>query len=62
MSKIGEELRLRRILAGVDQWRVAALVGITNVQLSLIEHSRRQPSPELVDKIRNAIEILKERG
>lgn len=61
MAIIGEELRLRRVLANLLQWRVAQLVGISPVQLSLIERGRRQPSPELIEKICQAIEILKER-
>jgi transcriptional regulator with XRE-family HTH domain len=61
MTPVGEELKLYRVLARLLQWRVAALAGISQTQLSLIERGRRQPSPELAERIRNAIEILKGR-
>jgi transcriptional regulator with XRE-family HTH domain len=58
MVTIGEELRFRRLLTGLKQFQVAAAVGITQAALCQFEMERRQPSAEMVERIRQAIEKL----
>lgn len=51
----GMELKIARIRAGLKQYELAQLVGISQNRLSLIELDRRQPSPELLERIREAL-------
>jgi len=56
MSTIdGLELRISRIRAGLRQYELAARVGITQTKLSEIECGRLQPSPELIERIIEAM-------
>ncbi len=50
------ELKLKRIKGGLRQHQVAAAVGIAPCRLSEIEIGRRKPSPELLERILEAIE------
>jgi transcriptional regulator with XRE-family HTH domain len=51
------ELKLLRIRRGLRQYQVAAKVGIAPCRLSEIETGRREPSPELLERIIRAIEV-----
>lgn len=59
---IGEELRLRRMLSRLKQYQVAQAVGIPQATLCQFERGKRIPSPELAEKICQAIEQLVSRG
>lgn len=50
--KAGINLKIARIKAGLRQYEVARLVGIAPPRLSEIEAGLRQPSPELLKRIR----------
>jgi transcriptional regulator with XRE-family HTH domain len=50
------ELKIRRIQAGLQQYEVAARVGIPATKLCEIETGRRQPTPEFLDHIMAVIE------
>jgi transcriptional regulator with XRE-family HTH domain len=56
MSDIGAELKLRRILKGLLQWRVAREAEMTANRLSEIELGKRQPTEEEINRILQAIE------
>ncbi len=58
MGDIGKDLMLRRILKGLSQYAVAARLGIPAPKLSEIEHGKSQPSPEMVERIKAAINAL----
>lgn len=62
MQHIGEELKLRRLLAGVLQRDVARMAGISQPKLSNIERGYKIPTEEIAMKIRGAIEELSARG
>jgi len=51
----GFNLKIARLRAGVKQYELAAKVGIAPTQLCEIEAGRRQPSPELCQRILQAI-------
>ncbi len=51
MEVNGLDLKLRRIRAGLFQYQVAEAIGIAPCRLSEIENGRREPSPELLDRI-----------
>lgn len=51
----GIEIKVARILAGLKQYEVAARLGISQNQLSQIELGRREPSPELLERILQVI-------
>lgn len=53
------ELKVKRIKAGLRQYQVAAEVGVAPCRLSEIETGRRQPSPELVQRI---LEVIGDNG
>jgi transcriptional regulator with XRE-family HTH domain len=59
---IGEELRIRRQLKRLFQREVCGRVGISKVWLSLVENGHRNPRPELVERIKQAIDKLPTRG
>ena len=50
------ELKVMRMKRGLRQYEVAAMVGIAPCRLSEIETGRRQPDPELLQRIREVIE------
>jgi transcriptional regulator with XRE-family HTH domain len=50
----GIELKIRRLRIGLKQYELAAKIGIAQTQLSEIETGRRQPSPELRQRILQA--------
>ncbi len=51
----GIEIKICRIRSGLKQYQVAAFLGITQAELSLIETGRRLPSPDLEEKFRRII-------
>ncbi|GAG09119.1 unnamed protein product, partial [marine sediment metagenome] len=51
------ELKLMRVRRGLRQYQVAATVGIAPCRLSEIETGRRQPDPDLLERILAAIEV-----
>lgn len=55
---IGGDLKLRRILLGLSQTKVAELAGIYQPNLSQIESGVRGVSPEIAGRVRQAIEEL----
>jgi predicted transcriptional regulator len=59
-GNIGKDLAFRRMTWGLRQWRVAQEAGICATVLSEIENGRRMPSPEVVAKVRAAIDRLSE--
>ena len=54
-SNKGIELKIRRLRIGLKQYELAAKVGIAPTQLCEIETGRRQPSPELLERILQVI-------
>ena len=54
-SNKGLALKIARLRAGVKQYELAAKVSIAPTQLSEIETGRQQPSPELRERILQAI-------
>jgi transcriptional regulator with XRE-family HTH domain len=52
----GIEIKVARIRAGLRQYEVAASVGILPNRLSEIEAGRRRPSPQLLQRIFEAIQ------
>ena len=55
MKFTGLDLKIARIKAGLKQYEVAARVGIGPTQLCEIETGRREPSPQLVGRIRKVL-------
>ena len=55
----GLEIKLARIRAGLRQYEVATSVGILPNRLSEIEAGRRRASPELVERIFEALQARK---
>jgi len=55
----GLELKILRIQAGLRQYQVAAQADIPATKLCEIEGDRRQPSPELLQRI---LEVIKAKG
>lgn len=53
---IGRALKVERTAAGVPAGVVALAVGISAGHLSRIEKGERNASPELIDKIRAAVQ------
>lgn len=53
--KAGMEIKLRRIQTGLCQWELAALLGISPTQLSLIENDRVYASPELMSYLKRIL-------
>ena len=52
----GFQLKVKRIKASLKQYEVAAYVGMSPNKLCEIELGRRTASPELLDRISEAIE------
>lgn len=51
------ELKLERIKSGLKQYELAARVGIGPTQLSEIETGRREPSPQLLQRILKVLRV-----
>ena len=51
----GTEIKIARIRAGLKQYELAQRAGVREVELSLIENNRRQPSPEKLARIIGAL-------
>lgn len=58
MTASGLELKIARLRASLKQYELAAKLGISTTQLCEIETRRRQPSPELAEKIRRVLQEL----
>lgn len=52
---IGRALKVERVAAGLTSTAVAAAIGISIGHLSRIEKGERTASPELIEKIREAV-------
>lgn len=57
---IGRVLKIERVAAGVSLTRVAIAVGVSIGQLSRIESGQRTASPELIERIRAAVQAAAE--
>jgi transcriptional regulator with XRE-family HTH domain len=53
----GTKLRDRRLAAGLRQSEVAAQAGISASYLNLIEHNRRKVTPEVMERLADALQI-----
>lgn len=53
----GTKLRDRRFAAGLRQAEVAARAGISASYLNLIEHNRRKVTPEVMERLADALQI-----
>lgn len=53
----GTKLRDRRLAAGLRQAEVAAKAGISASYLNLIEHNRRKVTPEVMERLADALQI-----
>lgn len=53
----GTKLRDRRLAAGFRQAEVAARAGISASYLNLIEHNRRKVTPEVMERLADALQI-----
>ncbi|MDP3195751.1 helix-turn-helix transcriptional regulator [Tabrizicola sp.] len=53
----GTKLRDRRLAAGLRQADVAARAGISASYLNLIEHNRRKVTPEVIERLADALQI-----
>ena len=53
----GTKLRDRRMAAGLRQADVAARAGISASYLNLIEHNRRNVTPEVMERLADALQI-----
>jgi transcriptional regulator with XRE-family HTH domain len=53
----GTKLRDRRLAAGLRQAEVAARAGISASYLNLIEHNRRKVTPEVMERLADALQI-----
>ncbi len=53
----GTKLRDRRMAAGLRQADVAARAGISASYLNLIEHNRRKVTPEVIERLADALQI-----
>lgn len=50
------KLRTRRILLGLSQWEVARRVGKSAAWLSLVERGYINPTSEMLDRFKKAVE------
>jgi transcriptional regulator with XRE-family HTH domain len=51
----GTEIRIARIRAGLKQYQLAQRADVREVELSLIENNRRQPTPDKLARIQAAL-------
>lgn len=49
------DIRAERVAAGLSQSQLARAAGVPQPNLSAYENGRRTPSPEVLDRIRNAL-------
>ena len=49
-------LKLARIGAGIKQWRLANLIGVSSSEFSLWETGKRRPDPEMKYRIARLLE------
>lgn len=61
MIKRGIDLKIARIKAGLHQYEVARMIGIAQPRLSEIEAGLRQPSPELLEKLKRVLHETKKK-
>lgn len=57
---IGRALKVERTVAGLELGKIADAVGISAGHLSHIEAGNRNASPELIERIREAIRAASE--
>lgn len=57
MEHLGQRVRSLREQHGLTQSKLAALVGMHQVTISLIEKNERWPSTELLVKLANALNV-----
>jgi len=55
---LGQEIRRRRVAAGISLRGLAAKLGISAAHLSDIEHNRRRPSEKLLERIANELQAV----
>lgn len=60
MRSIGERIKLHRIELGIEQKELASRLGITSGYLSKLERGLCQPSPEILEKLENVLNISSE--
>ena len=52
---IGLQLRVARLRAGIKQWELAQRVGVSGTVLSRIETGSREPDPDLLARLWEAL-------
>jgi transcriptional regulator with XRE-family HTH domain len=57
MDNLGQQLKTLRIRRGLSQRKLAAIAGVSNATVSLIEHGRTDPSMGLLRKILDAMGV-----
>ena len=57
MDKIGPRLKALRTAKGLSQRRLAALAGVSNATISLIEHDRTDPSMGLLKRVLDGLGV-----
>ncbi len=57
MDKLGQQLKTLRQRRGLSQRKLAALAGVSNATVSLIEHGRTDPSMGLLRKILDTLGV-----
>lgn len=57
MDNLGQQLKTLRIRRGLSQRKLAALAGVSNATVSLIEHGRTDPSMGLLKKILDSLGV-----
>jgi transcriptional regulator with XRE-family HTH domain len=55
---LGQEIRRRRLAAGISLRGLAAKLGISAAHLSDIEHNRRRPSEKLLEGIASELQVV----
>jgi transcriptional regulator with XRE-family HTH domain len=57
MDNLGQQLKTLRIRRGLSQRKLAAMSGVSNATVSLIEHGRTDPSMGLLKKILDSLGV-----
>ena len=57
MENLGQKLRSLRARRGLSQRKLAAIAGVSNATISLIEHGRTDPSMGLLKKILDSLGV-----
>ena len=60
MTTFGDRLRDAREIKGWKQGKLAAEIGVTQAAISQLENGRRRPTPALVTKLAEALEVKRE--